>query len=240
MAATSRVDTSSGRGGTLMPATVVLGVDWCKHGWVGVLLGASASPTVLVDPSLERLVARAPEASCVGIDMPIGLPASTRAADAMARRYVGCRRSSVFMIPPRPVLLASSYAAANEIAPELTGGKKISRQAWALRRPIATVEGVAAHDARLIEVHPEVSFRTIHGTEVTDAKTTWNGLELRRRSLADAGIVFPDRLAEGGHVAPADVLDAAAAAWSARRYADGGAQSFPPAARHGQREVIWY
>src|SRR5437868_6097964 len=122
-----------------MPAPVVLGIDWCKGSWVGVLLGASASPAVLVDPSLEALVARAPDASCIGIDMPIGLPASTRVADEMARRYVGCRRNSVFMTPPRPVLVATSYAAANEIAPALTGGRKISQQAWALRGNIALV-----------------------------------------------------------------------------------------------------
>ncbi len=223
-----------------MPSPVVLGVDCWKRRWVGVLLGASASPTVLVDPSLEGLVARAPEAACVGIDMPIGLPASTRVADELARRYVGSRRNSVFMTRPRPVLLAGSYAEANALAPTLTGGRKISRQAWALRNTIAAVEAVAANDARLFEVHPEVSFRAMHDADLQYPKTSWNGQELRRRILAEAGIVFPDRLVEGGDVPPADVLDAAAAAWSARRYTAGEVQSFPPAAIHGQREVIWY
>ena len=223
-----------------MPSPIVLGVDRWNRRWVGVLLGASASPTVLVDSSIERLVARAPEASCVGVDMPIGLPASTRAADELARTYVGSRRNSVFMIPPRPALIADSYVEANAIAPLLTGGRKITQQAWALRSAIAAVEAVAAHDARLIEVHPEVSFRAMYDDELPYAKASWNGQELRRRSLARASIVFPDRLPDCGDVPPADVLDAAAAAWSARRYATGEARSFPPAALHGQREVIWY
>lgn len=223
-----------------MPPPVVLGVDRWRRRWVGVLLGASAPPTVLVDSSLEGLVARAPDASCVGVDMPIGLPASTRVADELARSYVGSRRNSVFMTPPRPVLAAGTYPEANAIAPTLTGGRKISQQAWALRGAIPAVEAVAAHDTRLIEVHPEVSFRAMHGAELTYAKTSWNGQELRRRILADAGVVFPDRLPDCGDVPPDDVLDAAAAAWSARRYVTGEVQSFPPAALHGQREVIWY
>jgi predicted RNase H-like nuclease len=65
--------------------------------------------------------------------MPIGLPAVERQADVLARKYVGRRRSSVFMTPPRAVLEAPTYAAANVIAPGITGGKKISQQAWALR-----------------------------------------------------------------------------------------------------------
>jgi predicted RNase H-like nuclease len=224
----------------LMSSADVLGIDLCRRGWIGVLLRASASPVVLVDPSLAALVARAPGARCIAIDMPIGLPASTRLADTMARRYVGSRRNSVFMTPPRPVLVAPSYAAANEIAPVLTGGRKITRQAWALRRSIATVEAVAAHESRVIEVHPEVSFRTMHGAVLMYPKSSWNGQLLRRRCLSEAGIVFPDWLAEGGEIPPADVLDAGAAAWTARRYAAGEAESFPAGAYHGQREVIWY
>lgn len=61
------------------------------------------------------------------------------------------------MTPPRPVLEAPTYTAANAIAPEIIG-KKISQQAGALRHTIALVETLAAEDRRVIEVHPEVSF----------------------------------------------------------------------------------
>ena len=218
---------------------VAAGIDWHKRGWVAVILGRSRSPEVLVGNELTALVARAPDANAIGVDMPIGVPAVERATDAMAREYVGRRRNSVFMTPPKAALSAASYAEANAIAPAITG-KKISQQAWALRHNIAVVEALAATDSRVIEVHPEVSFRKMAGEEVPYAKATWNGQNLRRRWLAEAGVVLPDHLGEGGDVPVPDVLDAAAAAWSAMRYATRVASSFPEGASRGQPEVIWY
>ena len=217
-----------------MPA---VGIDWYRRGWVAVALGGA--PVIAVDVSLSALVDRFPDAAAIGVDMPIGLPEARRAADELARAYVGRRRSSVFMTPPHRVLQAATYAEANAIAPALTGGK-ISQQAWALRHGIEAVATVAAGDARVIEVHPEVSFRAMTGAELPYAKSTWNGQALRRAALARAGIVLPDQLDAAGHVPVADVLDAAAVAWSAARYARGEARSLPPDAARGQREVIWY
>jgi predicted RNase H-like nuclease len=218
---------------------VAAGIDWHKRGWVAVVLGRSSSPCVLVGADLRALIDRLDDAHRIGIDMPIGVPDVERAADSLARRYVGCRRNSVFMTPPRKALAASSYPEANVIAPTISG-KKISQQAWALRKNIAVVEGVVAGNSRVIEVHPEVSFRAMAGEELTYSKATWNGQNLRRRLLEREGISLPDRLDEGGDVPAADVLDAAAAAWSALRCATGDAGSFPPGAAAGQREVIWY
>jgi predicted RNase H-like nuclease len=217
-----------------------LGIDWHRRGWVGIILRAASPPVVVADPSLGSLIARVPDAECVGVDMPIGLPAVERKADLLARNYVGRRRNSVFMTPPKPVLDAPSYGAANAIAPGITGGKKISQQAWALRHNIAVVERLAAEDRRVIEVHPEVSFRAMVGHELEYPKSSWNGERLRRRSLASEGIVLPDHLDEGGDTPVADVLDAAAAAWSARRYARHEASVFPEGSHRGQHGVIWY
>jgi predicted RNase H-like nuclease len=110
-----------------MADVVSLGVDRHRRGWVGVVLRPSNPAVVIEDAALEVLIARVPEADCVAVDMPIGLPAVEREADLLARKYVGSRRSSVFMTPPRPVLEAATYTAANAIAPEIIG-KKISRQ----------------------------------------------------------------------------------------------------------------
>ncbi len=219
---------------------VVAGIDWHKRGWVAVVLREPCVADVFVDTDLGGLVERLAEVVCIGVDMPIGLPDCERAADSLAREYVGPRWNSVFMTPPREVLEAESYFEANEIAPALTGGKKISQQAWALRHNIMRVEAVAAGNPRLIEIHPEVSFREMSGGAVAYPKSSWNGHSLRRRWLADAGIVLPDHLAEGGNVPIADILDAGAAAWTAKRYARGTACSFPANATPGQREVIWY
>src|SRR4051794_34848943 len=204
---------------------MVLGVDWCKAGWVAVVLGRTEGPEVVAGADLAALVADVPDADCIAVDMPIGLPQTTREADRVARDFVGVRRNSVFMTPPRAVLEAGSYAEANVIAAGLLEGKKISQQAWALRKNIAAVEAVAEGDERVIEVHPEGSFCAMRdGEHLAFAKTTWNGRELRRAALAMHGIVLPDHLEEAGGAPPADVLDTAAAAWSARRHGRGESQ----------------
>ncbi len=56
-------------------------------------------------------------------------------------------------------------------------------------------------------------------------KKTWNGLNLRRSLLASAGMVLPDEVS--ADVPAVDLLDAAAAAWSAHRYALGVGRSLP-------------
>jgi predicted RNase H-like nuclease len=220
--------------------TAVLGADWHKGGWVAVVLAPGAEPEVIAGTDLEALVARVPGAACVAVDMPIGLPDTTREADRLARAFVGVRRNSVFMTPPRDALAVETYAEANVIAAGLLSGRKISQQAWALRANITVVERLAERDPRVIEVHPEVSFRQMTGAEVPFAKTTWNGQSIRRAALAAAGIVLPDRLAEGGTIPAADVLDAGAAAWSAQRHARGEARSLPSGVPPGARGVIWY
>jgi predicted RNase H-like nuclease len=217
----------------------VMGVDWYKAGWVAVVLGGE--PRVIVGADLGALIARAEDLACVGVDMPIGPPETgARESDLRARAFVGPRRNSVFMTPPRPVLDAASYAEANTRAAALPGGKKISQQAWALRHNIAVVAAVADRDPRVIEVHPEVSFRAMAGEPLAFAKTTWNGQALRRALLARNDIAPADRLEEAGRVPPADVLDAAAVAWTARRHARGESRSLPEGWPRGTPGAIWY
>jgi predicted RNase H-like nuclease len=204
---------------------MIAGVDRYRRGWVAVTLDPLE---VRVAPLLASLVS---DAACAGVDMPIGLPdAGEREADRLARKFVGPRWSSVFMTPPRRVLEAETYAEANALARTLPGGKGISRQAWALKETIFEVERL--DDPRVIEVHPEVSFCAMAGEHLAHAKSTWNGQALRRRILAAHGIELPDMLDEAGDVPVADVLDAAAVAWTARRYAGGEASSLAG--------VIWY
>jgi predicted RNase H-like nuclease len=224
-----------------MSEAPVVGVDWYKAGWVAVVLGRRETPEVTVGADLATLIAGVDGAACVGVDMPIGLPETMRDADRLARERVGPRRSSVFMTPPRAVLEAASYAEANEIAQRLLDGRKISQQAWALRHNIRAVAAVAERDERVIEVHPEVSFAAMRGEPLAFPKTTWNGQAIRRAALAAQGIALPDELDEtAGGIPVADVLDAAAAAWSARRYARDQARSLPETWQRGTPGAIWY
>jgi len=220
--------------------STVLGIDWARPRWVGVVLEDGAPARVVADQDLAALVDGVPDAACIGVDMPIGTPGDgVRASELQARTFVGVRRSSVFLTPPAEVLAAGSYAEANTLA-RATIGRGLSQQAWGLRRLIAIVAALAAGDARIFEVHPEVSFTALVGAPMAAAKTTWNGQMARRTALARAGIVLADDLGPAGAVPVADVLGAAVVAWSARRHVAGEARSFPEGAPAGARETIWY
>ena len=119
----------------------------------------------------------------------------------------------------------------------------MSRQAWALGTRVLEADVVAQSDDRVIEIHPEVSFRALQGTDVKWPKKTWNGQMLRRQLLAGAGIEIPDELGDAGGVPADDVLDAAVVAWSARRYVCGEALALPTTTElddTGRRLAIWY
>ena len=177
--------------------------------------------------SLAELASQLSDVAVIGIDIPIGLPDSgRRAADLAAREFVGPRRSSVFFTHPWAMIEAPTYADAREIAKQRFGAG-ISAQAYALRSKILEVDAIAQSDDRIIEVHPEVSFRELAGTHLLHSKRTWNGQMERRRLLADAQITLPSHLTEAGDIPVDDVLDAAVCAWTAARFVAGTARSMP-------------
>jgi len=221
----------------------VAGVDACRIGgqaaWVAVVLARGAFARAHVAVSLRALLGDLDDAQVIGVDMPIGLPRGKkpRLCDLAAREFVGARRSSVFLAPPAKILGAPSHAEASDLAQRLTG-RRISLQAYGLRKRILEVAPLARRDERLIEVHPEVSFCAIQGRHLEHPKLGWAGQEQRRGLLADAGISIPSDIGEAGGVPAADVLDAAAAAWSADGYARGKAKPLPAGAT-GRNAVIW-
>ncbi|WP_431046083.1 DUF429 domain-containing protein [Streptomyces sp. P1-3] len=223
----------------------VMGVDACPTGWVGVILGAGGVGGADAAVRLTELLERAPDATVIGIDMPLGLlETGRRRADAMAAEWIAPHRSRVFPVPPRPVWDQPDYQAANLRCREVTGAG-LSRQTWGLaaklRQANACREG---GDRRLHEVHPEVSFAAMNGGRpVAASKKSWNGQAARRRLLADHGIVLPEELGAAGRVPPDDILDAAAAAWSARRIALRTAARLPDppeTTATGLPVAIWY
>lgn len=145
------------------------------------------------------------------------------------------------MTPPRAVLEAPTYAEARARATELTG-KSISAQSYALRHNVLEADGLRA-DPRVFEVHPELAFGAMAGRVLMAGKRSWNGASERRDLLASEGLVLPSDLGAGGAVPVDDVLDAAAAAWSARRIARGEAGRVPEAPEldeHRRPVAIWY
>ena len=214
-------------------SVLVAGVDGYRKGWVAVSLDPSGDVQVTTHSSFVEVLSL--RARVIAVDIPIDPPGlGARPTDAAARAFVRGRASSVFPTPPRAALEASSFAEATEIARTITG-KGISQQAFALGRKILEVHVLAEADERVIEMHPEVSFCRLAGAALAESKHTPEGLERRRALLAAAGIVLPGAV---GGVPEADLLDAAAGAWTAARYANGDADAFPP--EHRDRlGAIW-
>jgi predicted RNase H-like nuclease len=224
----------------------VLGVDGWKKGWVGVELDDGRFAKAHVAPTLHALIAKVPGVAAVAVDMPLGLlEKGLRQADIESRLLLGPRRSSVFPTPPRAVFAAEMYRAAADLCVELTG-KGLSQQSWALRTRLLEANHLYDEGILLLrEVHPEVSFTKMAITQEPPAmsKKTWAGQRERLQRLQHVRISLPDELGAAGEAAPDDVLDAAAAAWSADRIAHGIANSVPDPPQINDLEqqiAIWY
>lgn len=222
----------------------VLGVDACKKGWIGL----SSDLRGYFGRTIGALVEAADADGAieiVAIDIPIGLPTNgSRQADVLARKLVGRRAPSVFSTPVRAALAAATHAQATAISVSATG-KGLSQQAYALGAKILEVDAWAraASSRRVIEVHPEVSFAAMANRPLVHPKSSWAGSQERRAILRSSGIEVPAELGLAGEMAaPDDVLDAAAASWTAGRFAEGNAVSYPSTPESfgdGHAAAIW-
>jgi predicted RNase H-like nuclease len=209
----------------------VLGVDGWRGAWVGARLDGR-TVTFLALPDAAAVLA-VPDVEVVGIDMPIGLSDDgARACDRQAKALLGKAGSSVFAAPVRAVLATDDYAGARALSVAATGGTSLSAQAFQLVGSIRALDDALGEppSERVVEVHPELAFR--HGLGgVTDPKVTARGLAQRLAALRPVMDVDAALLAAPPRVPAVDALDACAAAWSARRVADGVAECVGDGAR---------
>lgn len=226
---------------------LVVGVDGCHGGWIAAELDRSDHQLALrTFTTFTDLLLHYPEPVVIGIDVPIGLKeGGSRDCDLAARKLLGAPKgSSVFPAPVRGILGCATWIEANERSKELHG-KGISRQTFGILTKIAEVDAVMCADTslqeRVIEVHPEVSFREIAGGEaVRSSKKRLKGFEERRALLLAAlpGISIPATRPEVKALAGApadDVLDAIAVACTACRFATKRSVSIPDTARTDTR-----
>jgi len=212
---------------------VFVGIDGFRSGWVAIGIGEGFEAARATSSFAELMEAFA-DAEAIGVDMPLGLTDDRdREADAAARASLKGQASSVFSAPVRAVLAAADYAEARRLSTQALG-KSLSKQAFNIVPKIAEVDAYVTHP-RLHEVHPELSFRVLNDGERLLGKKTWGGLHQRLALLRRAGIATPAELGPVARVGIDDVVDAAAAAWSARRVARGEARSFPEAPRQRDR-----
>lgn len=224
----------------------VLGVDGCPDGWVALAPDADGA-RVYSAPTLAAVIAAAEvdgPVHQVGVDIPIGLPdRGPRQADLLARERLGPRRASLFLTPVREALALPDHAEASALNRRLTG-QGFSRQAFGLRAKILEVDAFLRGGGRpVLEVHPELCFATMAGAPLRSGKKTWAGAVERQRLLAAHGVVLTGDLGPApGQAGVDDVLDAAAAAWTAGRVRDGQAESLPDPPEplpYGLTGAIW-
>lgn len=195
----------------------VLGVDGCPGGWVGVLVGSGGISWHA--GSLAELLAL--PAEVVAVDIPLGLPAagSRRSCDLLAAAWLKTQRSSVFPAPPRAVLAARDHAEASVLS-RAAGSVGVSLQTWNIVPKIREADRL--RDPRLLEVHPELSFRQLTG-RVLPRKKLLAGRVARLAALqAWQPVELPSP--RPGRAAPDDCLDALACAWTAQRWLRGEAE----------------
>jgi predicted RNase H-like nuclease len=193
-----------------------VGVDGCRSGWI------AASATELIVTTTLRVDSNV----VVGIDMPIGLSDDgPRACDIEARRFLGRRGSSVFPAPPRSSLTCTNYQSALATARSTTG-RGISVQTFNIIAKIAELDRLISpvdHD-RVVEIHPECSFKMLNDSRDLPPKRTPIGKALRRKLLTQHFKKIPSHAPHGAAID--DVYDAYAVLWSATRFARGDHHTF--------------
>jgi predicted RNase H-like nuclease len=202
----------------------VLGVDGWRGRWVAARLEDRAVALSLLEDAAAVLAV--PDVEVVGIDMPIGLSDDgVRTCDvAAAKRLAGLGAAgSVFPTPVRAVLATDDYAEARRLSRAVTKPPRApSAQAFQLMKAIRALDDALGDpaDDRVVEVHPELSFRALDAA-VRDRKGSARGTLQRLRALRAVMDVEAALDTAPPGVPMIDALDACAAAWSARRLADG-------------------
>jgi predicted RNase H-like nuclease len=200
----------------------VAGVDGCRAGWIAFKVELASLITSVEVIDLPALLRKCPpELAFLGIDIPIGLLDGPRACDKAARKLLGQPRgTSVFAAPCRAALTAKTHAEASTINRQNTG-RGLSQQAFGIGSKIKQVDDAITPETQqwAFEVHPEVCFRALNGERsMAHNKKTKEGASDR---LSVLNPIFPkighhlDSRPKG--VAKDDLLDAAAAAWTALR-----------------------
>lgn len=209
-----------------------IGACWASTGWFGVVLGDDGAWEADHFPSVWSLWKYHSDAARILVDVPIGLPADARrACDVEAKRKLNRQGRRVWYAPVREAVYAGNLQAAKET--NEAAGYSIQNQVWHRVPRVREVDefldaNPGARD-RLRETRPELCFYALNGhNPVADSKWTDEGVRRRLALLADelddATAIYEacrDRYMTPRYASflhsPADILDALAAAVTARR-----------------------
>lgn len=217
---------------------VLVGVDGCRGGWIA-LVECGRPLTARVFEDWHSLMASLPRDAFVGVDIPIGLPATgSRRCDVEARRQLGRPRgSSVFPAPVRGVVKPGKEYHELSAEHERIDGRRLARQTYGLIPKILQVDDYLRRDSGrrscVMEIHPEMSFAVWNqGQPMHFRKSTSAGRTERERLIDRAWPELRERLWDGVRDADCkrdDLNDAFAVLWTVRRIVAGTARTLPPA-----------
>jgi len=204
---------------------IFLGVDGCKIGWFVIAINSDGKTWEVRDfRSIRELWERYKNAALILIDIPIGLrdkgPAE-RKCDLEARRLLGQRKYSVFRVPCRAAVHASTREE-RDINESYTG-KRLSKQVINIIPKIRQVDELICRvkTAKYIikEIHPELCFWGINGgNPMKHRKKTDKGFRERIEVLqavydqTEAVVKYSLKKYRRRHVARDDIADALVAA----------------------------
>ncbi len=232
--------------------TLVLGVDGCLAGWLGISFEVERDT---VRPLDARLYAAFQEvllsdAAVVCIDIPIGLPfrSEHRLCDRQARAKLAKRGCCVFSPPCREALYAPDFKTASEVSFAFLG-RKITIQAWGIMPKIREMDALMTPQLqdRVREVHPELCFWSLNDrSPLLTRKKRSTGSQARWNLLGPAlpGLTLGPALPPGiPGCSLDDYIDALAAACTAVSILRGTATRIPDEPdidARGLRMEMWY
>ena len=231
----------------------VAGVDGCPAGWVVAVVNADdpAEARCNICFTFQDVLKLEPAPVIIAVDMLIGVPdvaiKGGRICDNETRSRLGGRQSSVFAVPSRAALAETDYGRACAVNLDHSEPpRKVSKQCFMLFDKMREVDEIMTPELqdRVFEVHPELAFWALNGQTPLDlpkkvkGRPDADGLDLRKSLLVQAGFSRPDLDTSTWPkrvVGPDDIVDAFAAAWSARRLLRGEAITLPsPPPRDGR------
>lgn len=217
---------------------VCAGVDGFARRWIVALVDGT-HVRLQVAATAREVVTLTQRCEAVAVDVPMGLADDgLRRCEREARARLGSARSSIFSTPPRAVLdHVGDWHAALAAARSAANGKGMSKQSFHILPGIKAFDELRVDESRVVEAHPELSFRALAAVAAVDAagpaddtagpavdfvsKKTARG-QGQRLSALGRWVDIPQALGDvPDGPAMDDVLDALACAWTARRWAEG-------------------
>jgi predicted RNase H-like nuclease len=217
-----------------------LGVDARGRGaFTGVEIGEHGYRRAVELDRVEATFEHGVDAAAIAFDVPIGHDdpngerGGERACEQAMRELLGeaAFEERVLAYPP-PVVFeeASTFPSARDRC-EAEGWPRLAKPIFFARERLEALERRAVNDSRVVEVHPELSFAVLNRQQGGSGPLEHYGegwaAANERLELFQAAGLSPETTLDEANAHPRSVLDAAIAAWTARRVAQGEARVFP-------------